>query len=218
MIVCAVSAFLVAPRSARADETTEKQAYSLFERGEAAYESGRFDEAIALLSESYKLKPEPVLLYNLGRAYEGIGDLAAAARHYEQFIAANPTTPDRGALEHRIATLRRQLAEREALRRAERTERNRPPPDVPTRARPSVFPWIVAGVGVASLGTGGVLGLMARNKHDDAVSTPTYIEAERLQSDASSLATTANVFLIAGGVVLALGVVWGVLDVSSSRR
>jgi tetratricopeptide (TPR) repeat protein len=199
-------------RDARAD-SDETRAFSLFEQSERAYERGRFDEALVLLRRSYELKPEPVLLYNMGRAYEGLGDLASAATSYETFIAAQPTTPDRGALERRIATLRNQIAEREALKKQAERDRATEKP-----RGPSSVPWIVAGVGAASIGAGGVVGWLAVNKHDEASKEPTYVAADRLQSEASSLATTANVFFIVGGAVLTVGLVWGILDVSATRR
>lgn len=152
-----------------------------------------------------------MLLYNMGRAYEGLGDLGAAAQAYEDFLRADPKAPDRGALERRIATLRRQLAEREALRA--RAERDKHPP-----SSPSAVPWIVAGVGAAGVAAGVVFGVMSSQKHDDAVKEPTYREAQRLDDQSRSYATVANVSLIAGGVVLALGVVWGILDLSASGR
>jgi tetratricopeptide (TPR) repeat protein len=182
----------------------------LFEKSSAAYEQGRFTEAIWLLKEAYAIDKEPVLLYNLGRAYEGLGDLKNAAGAYEQFLAAEPRAADRGALEQRIRTLRRQLAEREALAaRAARRERD--------GAAPSAVPWIVAGTGAATLVAGGVMGLLSSNRHDRAVDEPTHVEAERLQTESDSFATAANVCFIAGGAVLAIGVIWGILDVTSSK-
>lgn len=215
LVGCLLTLPLVsASGTARADDVQtarDARALELFEKSEAAYEAGRFADAIALLRQSYDIKKEPVLLYNMGRAYEGLGDLGAAASSYESFLWAVPNTPDRGALERRIATLRRQLAEREAL---EKEAKRR---DAQARSA-SAVPWIVAGVGVAGIVTGTVFGVMSGQRNDDAKLEPTYVEAERLQSQAESYATVANIGFIAGGVVLAIGVVWGVLDLSASKR
>lgn len=189
------------------------QALDLFEKSEVAYDTGRFADAIDLLRRSYELKKEPVLLYNLGRAYEGLGDLGAAAQSYEAFLAAQPNTQDRGALERRIATLRRQLAERDALRKqaVERSRQERP-------RTPSAVPWIVGGVGVAGLAAGTVFGILSKKRNDDAKSEPTYLEADRLHSQAKSFAIVADVCFVAGAVVLVSGVIWGILDVSASQK
>jgi tetratricopeptide (TPR) repeat protein len=196
----------------QADENDAQNAgaLDLFEKSEKAYDSGRFADAIALLKQSYALKKEPVLLYNLGRAYEGLGDLGAAAQSYEAFLQAQPTAPDRGALERRIITLRRQLAEQQALRK-QAQEREAP------QRRASAVPWVVAGVGAAGLIGGGVIGVLAHQKNDDAKREPTYARADSLHSQAQTFATVSTVCFIAGGVLLAGGVLWGVLDLSAAK-
>ena len=204
--------------TAHADAQEDHAALELFEKSEAAYDHGRFGEAIALLRRAYALKKEPVLLYNMGRAYEGLGDLRAAAEAYESFLAADPHAPDRGALELRIATMRRQLVEREELQRqAERDRRDRERAASPPPKHASAVPWIVAGVGAAGLGTGIVCFALSGSAHDKAVAEPTYLQASRLQSRAEAWSTAASIAWIAGGVVLAVGVVWGILDLSAAR-
>ena len=205
------TSLLMEATPARADDASsasDARALELFEKSEAAYDAGRFADAIALLRESYALKKEPVLLYNMGRSYEGLGDIGAAAEAYEGFLRAQPRTPDRGALERRIATLRRQLAEKEALKK-KASQR-------PARS-PSAVPWVVAGVGAAGLVTGAVIGVMAGQRNDDAKTEPTYVTAEHLHSQAVTFTKVANISFIAGGVLLAAGVVWGILDVSAAK-
>jgi tetratricopeptide (TPR) repeat protein len=187
-----------------ADEA-ETKALALFEQSAKAYDAGRFSEAISLLEQAYALKKEPVLLYNLGRAYEGAGQEAKAADAYEGFLRAQPDAQDRGALEQRVATLRRQVAEKEAL--AKRA-REKPPPE----RSANVTPWVVTGIGVAGVGTGVVFGLLSRGKHTDAVNDESYEGAQRQQQKAQTFATVANVCLIVGAVVLVGGIVWAVLD------
>jgi tetratricopeptide (TPR) repeat protein len=197
--------------TARADdaESRETRALDLFQKSEIAYERGHFADAIALLRQSYDLKHEPVLQYNMGRSYEGLGDLAAAADSYEAFLNAQPNAQDRGALERRIATLRRQLADQQALEK-KASERQ-------ARA-PSAVPWVIAGFGAAGLVTGGVLGVLGGQRNSDAKTEPTYVGAQRLQSQAESLTKVANISFIAGGIILAGGVIWGILDVSAARK
>jgi tetratricopeptide (TPR) repeat protein len=211
VVVIAGALFAGTPRFARADDQ-DQRAVDLFEQSEAAYYSGHFAEAVLLLRQSYELKKEPVLLYNLGRAYEGLGDLAAAARSYEAFLLAQPDAQDRGALERRVLTLRQQLAEREALkRRALEGDASRPP-----RA-PRAMPWVIAGVGAAGIVSGAIVRVFADRRNDDARNEPTYIEAERLHSQAETLAAVANVCFIAGSIVVAGGVIWGVVDVAAAK-
>src|SRR5262245_55119117 len=75
-----------APAQARArDKSASSQATKareLFKKSEESYRAGRFQEAVDLLTEAYQLDPNPVLLYNLARAYEGLGDTPKAIESY----------------------------------------------------------------------------------------------------------------------------------------
>src|SRR5436190_6871538 len=92
--VAAIALGVLMPSVALADPaskaTTEAQALDLFEKGSDAYQKGRFAEAVELLQKAYALKREPVLLYNLGRAYEGLGDAKNAARAYSEYLGSEP--------------------------------------------------------------------------------------------------------------------------------
>jgi tetratricopeptide (TPR) repeat protein len=207
-LALAVALALSVPAAARAEEappSADVRALDLFDKSEAAYQKGRFAEAALYLREAYALKPEPVLLYNLARAYEGMGDLEHAAKAYQDFLAAEPNAKDRGSIEVRIATLKKQLAEREAARKKQ-----------PEEKKPSAVPWIVAGAGALGIGAGAVLGVISAKRHRDARDEPRQTDAESDQASAKSFATAANVAFITGGVVLAVGLVWGLLDLRAS--
>jgi tetratricopeptide (TPR) repeat protein len=67
----------------------------LFERANAAYEQGRFDEA----AEGYRAVlryriQDPVLEYNLANAEFKLGHLGAAILHYERARRLDPTDPE----------------------------------------------------------------------------------------------------------------------------
>ena len=102
LVVVATATASAAPRS------TREQALELFEKSARAYREGRFQDTIDLLLEARRVKAEPVLLYNLGRAYEAIGRPTDAADAYAQYLSEDPGAVDRGAIEGRIATLRSQ--------------------------------------------------------------------------------------------------------------
>ena len=207
-------ALLAAPE-ARADEDAPRdpkaRALELFEQSAVAYREGHFQAAIDLLLQARRTKPEPVLLYDLGRAYEALGDQRGAADAYARYLAEEPRAGDRRAIEARIVTLR---AQAERLERAKNTpppagaaasERPEPEPESGFRI---ALPWVVTGVGLAGLGAGVVLGLVSRGKHDAAVREPVQTAAQRKQDSASALATGATVAFIAGGVVAGAGLTW----------
>lgn len=199
------------------------RAAELFKKGSEAYLKGDFVSAIANLEEAYKLDPQPVLIYNQARAHEGLGHTDEAIRLYEQYLSQEPTSPDRGAIEQRLTTLKRQRDEKlaaEKERAALEKERNErpaaPPPQAPKKH--SVLPYVVGGVGVAGLATGVVFGLMAKGKESDGESAPNQLGAIDARDTGSTFATVANISFIAGGVLLAAGAVWWALDHGGSSR
>ncbi|HEY4117052.1 MAG TPA: hypothetical protein VGM56_04330 [Byssovorax sp.] len=194
----------------------DPRAVELFKQSAARYRDGRFAEAAALLREAYAREPEPLLLFNLGRACEGMGDAPCAIDAYTRYLAAKAPA-DRGAIESRVATLKRQVEEKELLeqRAAEAAARATPSPATPARA--SVAPWIVAGVGGVGLAVALGLGIAASEEHQSALDDPVQKTKLASQADAKSLATATNAVLVAGGLVAAAGVTWGVIDLLTRR-
>ena len=205
------------------------QALALFEQSDKAYKAGNFEEAAKLLREAYALYPEPLLLYNLGRAQEGLGDARGAVESYEKYLQDAPQIKDRGAIECRIETLEAQIAKQEedARRRAADEERRRreaeerrlhPPPPIDTRPPLQVYgPWIAMGAGGAAVLTGVLFGVRASATHDDAVASPIQRDAAELQHSAERSATIANVMFVVGGAAIASGLAWRVWQWQSGR-
>jgi tetratricopeptide (TPR) repeat protein len=193
------------PAPLLADEASKKAAIELYQQSSEKYRAGEFKEAADLLRKAYAIEPDPVLLYNLGRACEGMADDACAVDAYERYLAlASPA--DRGAIEKKIATMKARLA----------ATRNEPPKDPsPPPHSPSPWPWVVTGLGAATLGTGVVLGFVARSKHDDAVDEPVQTSAARAQDSAESMMRASNVLLVVGGVVTVTGLGWLIFDRAS---
>jgi tetratricopeptide (TPR) repeat protein len=210
--------FGVCARSAHADD--REKALKLFEDSDKAYKAGEFERAADLLREAYTLYPEPLLLYNLGRAQEGLGDSAGAIESYERYLVDAKQIKDRGAIERRIATLKAQLAkaaEDERRRREAEERRRNPPPIVEPSPLETYGPWITMATGGAVLATGVYFGIHAQATHDDALATPIQRDAAKLQESAERSATIANVLFVAGGVALAGGIGWKVWQWQSDK-
>jgi tetratricopeptide (TPR) repeat protein len=239
--VCALAAMLLAvdaagqrpaaPASDASANANRARAAELFKKSADAYRQGDFKHAIELLDEAYTLDPQPVLVYNRARAAEGLGNVDEAIAGYERFLADEPNAPDRGAIEQRLSTLRRQRDERAAMEKErhaqkEVVERPAPVPTPPPRSeRPpeapkkqNVLPYVAAGVGGAGLLTGAILGALALSKKDDAVAAPVQTEAMSLKGSADDLATAANVAFVFGGVLVVAGAVWWIVDHRSASR
>jgi tetratricopeptide (TPR) repeat protein len=216
-----------------ADDSNERRAHALqlFDKSVALYEGGRFREAASLLEEAYATFPEPVLLYNLARAYQESGELAKAIDAYERFLAADPDVKDREGIEQRVVTLREQLRSAERPKAATTAtaaktpdaRASKPANDARTTGAAkdeggstgSIVPWVIAGTGVVALGTGVALGVVAKGHHGDAEKEENAIKAQSEQERAENFALASNVTLVAGGVLAAVGTAWGVVVLAS---
>jgi tetratricopeptide (TPR) repeat protein len=226
------------PRAADAEpESTvpEREAgLALASQAAAAYKSGRFEEAIVLYRRAHAANPDPISLHNIGRCFEAIGsaqlgqvepeqvepkalrlaveNLRAAISHYRQFLEAEPDTPTRGTVEPRIAALEAQvklLTNIAAL--PTEAEARREPPGVGRVAAP----WIVAGIGGATLIAGLAAAVLAVQEEEVANDTSTSgRETVEAAERAKDLALASNVLFGVGGAISVAGAVWGIVDVA----
>jgi tetratricopeptide (TPR) repeat protein len=207
---------------ARTPSGQSSEAGELTIRAKAAFDRGNFAEAAELLTQAYALKPSPALIYNLGRAYQQGGEKAKAVAAYERYLQSEAHPSDEGAVRSTVQELRAEIEhEHELLRRAEEAKaradeeaRAKAPP--PAIHRPSPVPWIVAGVGVAGIATGGVLGALASARHQSAADDASAGSAQSKQDQARTFATAANVAFVTGGVIAVAAIVWGIADVRAS--
>ena len=65
---------LLLPAPARADGDASAQAKQRFTMGAQAYREARYKDAIQLFLEANRLDPHADLVFNVGQAYEKIGD------------------------------------------------------------------------------------------------------------------------------------------------
>lgn len=206
--------------SAQSSGTPREQAVSLFAESVTAYREGRFDEAARLLDQAYALQPEPVLLYNLGRAREGAGDDEGAAEAYRRYLATEGTDrADASAATARLEVLDRRIEERHALEaRAAQHEAHVLPEPAPTPSparQIAIAPWALAGAGALVLVVGGVFGGLMLDRSAAAQNAPIQVDAVAAHADADTYAITADVLFGVGGLAALLGVVWGLIDVLS---
>ena len=198
---------LLAGPVAAQEPSAEDRAYDLFQQSVEKYREGQFEEAAALLEEANRLDPDPILVYNLARAYEGMGDFERAVTAYQQYLRDAPDARDRGAVEARVETLEREIRDRE--RRGDRE--GEPGQQVPGSSG-SVAPFFLVGLGVAGLGVGTVFGILSNDAHTEAENAPDFTTAFLAQEDAEAWAIAANVALVAGGVALAAGGAWLIIE------
>lgn len=76
-----------------------------YKTGELNYDRRKFDDAAKEFEEAYRLSGRPELLYNMGKAYDGAGDMRGALIAYRRFLAAVKSSPDRAFCERRVDEL-----------------------------------------------------------------------------------------------------------------
>ena len=217
ILLCVVMMTVGAP--ARADtRTPQAQALALFADSDRAYKAGDFEHAAELLRRAYALYPEPLLLYNLARALESMGDLDGAIAQYQQYLASNAKIDDRAAIERRVGTLREQQRARTRVATPE-------PARVIVVTAPAVhehaslvLPIAVATAGAIGVITAAALGASASSLHTTAVGDPVQLSATQEQATAEARARDANVVFAIGGGVLIAGAIWTAIEIHANRR
>ena len=64
-----------------------------FAEGKTLYDAGRAAEAVEKFKESYRLSGNPLLLYNIGFTFDGLGQKDLALFYYRKFLTDAPDTP-----------------------------------------------------------------------------------------------------------------------------
>ncbi|MBI5477304.1 MAG: tetratricopeptide repeat protein [Deltaproteobacteria bacterium] len=98
------------PATAAADQRDQARAH--FERGSQAYREARYQDAIDAFLEAYRLDPDPVLVFNVGQAWEKLGNVPNALRSYREYLRLAPRAEDRRTVEASIRNLEARLREK----------------------------------------------------------------------------------------------------------
>jgi iron complex outermembrane receptor protein len=113
MVRAVLVAALLMSTTAQARPTEDPkraEAREHYEAGLARFNLREYDSAIAEFEAAYRLRPDPVFLYNLAQANR-LGDHPEQAIHfYRAFLRANPHAPNRHEVEQRIADGEKLLA------------------------------------------------------------------------------------------------------------
>ena len=104
---------------------------AFFEKGQAYYSAGKYQAAWVEFSSAFQIVELPDLLFNIARCEAKMGRKDDAARHFRQFLAANPSDPE-------ADNIRKQIDELEG----------RSPPSTGTARK---VPWIALATGGAGL-------------------------------------------------------------------
>lgn len=214
-------------------EARKEAARGMFRVALEAFKGGRFQEALDKLEEVYKLDPNPIILYNIGRALEELGRLAEAAEYFQRAVA-DPALPEQLQAEvgrrlpkvlpvlkfreSRLASsqnvalgvVRAKDASRQEAQRLEEARKPKVVQEPPGLAERPLF-W--GGVGASALGAGLLVGgfLIDQGLSDpieelkDPETRQSAARTRALQSEIESDQLLATIFYVSGGVLLAGG-------------
>ncbi len=98
-----------APSAAAVTAASETQSRALFRVGLAHYAAGRYPDAIEAFLRARALFANPVLSFNIGSAYEKLGDSAGALGCYRDYLRQAPTAADRAQVQQKVGELERAL-------------------------------------------------------------------------------------------------------------
>ena len=164
------------PSAPESNDPQAEQLRDLYSRGQAAFDAGSYETAIAVFEEAYGISKDPNLLFNISICHDRLGHYEDAIAALDRYAAESPDA-DKADVERRRQSLeiRRERAAQEQLK-VERTPA--PPParidpapkeDPPPERLFSPAAWTLTGVSIAGFGVGiafGALSLARKNSAD----------------------------------------------------
>jgi tetratricopeptide (TPR) repeat protein len=163
----------------------EEEARGLFTAGRAAYDDGRYAEALEHFDAAYERSPRPELLFNIGLAAQRSGAFERAVEAFEGYLRELPNAPNRDAVEARLRDSRLSRDSQDT-----------------SSGGSSPLPWIVIGGSGAVAIAGVVLLVLAQVD----VATVENVEDGGAWSDIESAHDRAPALSWAGAIMAAVGV------------
>jgi tetratricopeptide (TPR) repeat protein len=83
----------------KVSDEAKAQAKEHYKTAETHYRLREFDQAVVSLKESYRLYPNPLLLFNIAQCYKELKDYEAAISFYENYLDKMPKADNRAEVE-----------------------------------------------------------------------------------------------------------------------
>lgn len=186
----ALAAALMSLVAAEARAQDYEAAGRNFAAAQEAFGKAQYTKAADLFEKAYDITKDPVLLYNIGEAYEKAANGKQAVRYYARYVAEQPQATDRPEVERRIAALREKYHVVGTVDPPKPGTPETPPkPEVPPPgevkppqppaetpgglldddhpSKTKVAAWIGVAATVALLTAGAICGLVAQSRSDE---------------------------------------------------
>jgi len=98
------------PPALTADQKQEMKIH--YERGQRAYDIGKYADAIDEYAKVYEIGGSPTMLFNIAQAHRLNNQLPEALRFYRRYLQRAPNAPNRADVEAKIADLEKSVDER----------------------------------------------------------------------------------------------------------
>lgn len=212
----------------------QTQVESLYAEGAALYKAGKYRPAIEKFEQAFALFPEPNLLYNMGRAYEALGEIDQAMLKYRLCAQHPQAAADVAAKAREKLTVLEAAKATSASAPAHAAPGATPSPSAtPGEATAATatpasngFPilgTVTAAVGLAAAGAGGVVYALGAGSHGqietakgaldgNGVASLTRVEAQQLAEAGTTQKTVGVVLLSVGGALAAASIPIFLLD------
>ncbi len=208
------------PPDKKVSKKDDLHARRLYKKGDRAYAEGRYADAVTAFEEAYALSGRPLLLFNLGNAYERLERYQDAAEALDRYLPdAKPREQD--AIEKRIENLKRRAKKQEEAKErekeAKKAERRKHAsvavkkhehhePKAGTSS--SALGYVFLGTGGAALVVGGVFSVMALSARHDEQSNCATTSGQRLcTTDADSAIQRDQRYSLAADIGFGVGIV-----------
>ena len=227
----AVWCFALSPAAWAQDDD---EARRLFDTGLEAFKDKDYPAAIAALSRSYKLDPEPSTLFAWAQAERLNGNCEKAVPLYRKFLATNPKLDQSQLVRENLALCEQELAGDDAGEPAKKKKPGKrvkePSPDlaagggsgarsdvVVRSGKTPVLPISLMVVGAAGLGTSTGLFIASRASRDGADAAERFEDFERLNDRADGQQVLGVVVGVTGLGLMVGGAVWALMDDGGER-
>lgn len=213
--------FFLVPASAVAEREIDlaKQHYT---DGEQLFESGKYAAALAEFQAAYQLSMEPLLLFDLGKTAEKLGQPDAAIDYYRRFIVAAdarlkstekpPSAEAAAELRETQATVEKRLQALTSPPTSVLAPSASPPQPRPAsapRRRPPAGGIALIGGGSAVLAVGLALTFTGLSDANAIRASPFYVPGAEADYAAAARRYAAGIGLsVAGGLGLTSGIIW----------
>ena len=194
----------------------DAEARGLFLAGQAAFDGGRYEEALGYFERAHDLSERPQLLFNIGHTASLLGNHGRALEAFDAYVDELPDAPNVEAVRTRAARLRERLADASTAPADPSPlagELAGEPEAPPESGAGSAGPWVLIGSGGLLTVGGAVLLALAGSSAsavDNAEEGTPWSVVEGDYDRAQTFRISGAIIGAVGLAVLAAGLGWSI--------